>query len=283
MNHCLQLSIAYETLSDDIRRTKYDAMLMSSQKTKKSPQPAWPPQTSFNSNDTTRLWRAKMQSRTWGRSSDAQEKADQARREDDEYWSGPAYYHGAYERNAWGEEWDPEQKDSYSSKHQERQRAARKEARREARRKKRDMNTPPRRDPVDHDPEEPKAKTAKRNEEQETWGKAEKDECYDDGSWTKSPSPQQPDPNWSERAKEKKDKKEQSARRKAERELSKGNWPTELLLLFSKIIALQVDIKETRVKVDASRRVMKVRVPQSVFFLFENGETCLGAKEGLQL
>ena len=220
-----------------------------------------------------------MQSRTWGWSSDARERTDQARREDDEYWSGPTYYNGAYERNAWGEEWDPEQNDRYSSKHQERQRAARKEARREAEREKRDMDTPPPRDPLDQDQEAPKAKTAKRNGEQETWEKAENDELYDDGSWTKMPSPQQPDPDWSERVKEKKEKKEQSARRKAARELSKRNWPAELLLLLSEIIALQVDIEKTRAKVDASRRAMKVRVPQSVSFLHENGETCLGATE----
>ena len=180
-----------------------------------------------------------MESRTWGWSSDAREKADQARREDDEYWSGPTYYHGAYERHAWGAARDPEQKNEYNSKHQEGQRAARKEARREA----------------------------------------ERDKRYDDGSWKKSPSPQQPDPDWSERVKEKKEEKEQSARRKAERELSQRNWPVELLLLFSNIIALQVDIERTQVKVDASRRAMKVRIPQSVSLLFENDETCLGATE----
>ena len=217
-----------------------------------------------------------MQSRTWGWSNDARERADQARREDDAYWSGPTYYHGAHECNAWGEECNPEQEDSYNSKHQERQRAARKEARREARRKKRDMDTPPAQDPVDQDPETPIAKAAKRNEEQGTWEKAEKDERYD-ASCTKSPSPQQPEPDWSERVKERKERKEQSARKKAERELSKRNWPAELLLLFSEIITLQDDVEETRVNVDASRRATKVRVPQSIFFLFENGKTCLGA------
>ena len=266
MNHFLQLGVAYETLSDGIRRRKYDATLISSQKTKQSAQPAWPPQTSSNP------WRGTTQSRTWGWSRDAREKADQARREDDEYWSGPTYYNGAYERNAWGEEWDPEQEHGYSSKHQEREHKARKEARREARRKKRDMNTPsppPPGDPVDKDAVEIKAKTAKCNEEQETWEKAQEDERYDDGSWTRSPSPQQPDPTWSERVKEKKEKKEQSARKKAERELSRRNWPAELLLLFSKITTLQVDIEEIRVKADASRGVIKVRVPQSVSFFIK--------------
>ena len=224
-----------------------------------------------------------MQSRTWGWSSDAREKADQARREDDEYWSGPTYYHGAYEHNTWGEERDPEQKDSYNSEHQERQRAARKEARREAGRKKRDMNTPPPRDPVDQDPEAPKATTTKHNEEQGCWEKAERDERYNDGSWTKSRSPQQPDAHWSERVKEKKEKKEQSARRKAKRELSKRNWPAELLLLFSEIIALQVDIEKTRVKVDASRRAMKVRVPQSNLSYIRMVRHVLGPQKGLQL
>lgn len=216
-----------------------------------------------------------MQSRTWGWSSDARERADQARREDDAYWSGPTYYHGAHERNTWGEERNPEQAYRYSSKHQEQHRAARKEARREAERKKRDMDMPPARDPFDQDQEAPKAKTAKRNEEQGTWEKAEKDKRYD-GSWTKSPSPQQPEPDWSERVKEKKERKEQSARKKAEKELSKRDWPTELLLLFSEIITLQDDIEETRVNVDASRRATKVRVPQSISFVFESGETCLG-------
>ena len=216
-----------------------------------------------------------MQSRTWGWSSNAREEADQARREDDEYWSGPTYYQGAYERNAWGEDWDPEQEDKYSSRHQERQRAARKEARREAKRKKRDMDTPPR-DPFNHYPEASNTKTAKRNEEQETWEKAKKDERCNDGSKTKSPSPQEPDPNWSERVREKKEKKEQAARRKAERELSRRNWPAELLLLLSEIIAIQGDIEKTQDKVDALRRAMKVHVPQSVCFLYDNGKTCLG-------
>ena len=265
INHFLQLGIAYETLSDGIRRRKYDATLILSQKTNQSPQPAWPPQTSSNP------WRATTQSRTWGWSRDAREKADQARREDDEYWSGPTYYHSAYEHNAWGDQWGPEQEHRYSSKHQERQHKARKEARREARRKKRDMNTPspPPGDPVDKDAVESKAKTAKYNEEQETCEKAQEDERCDDGSWTKSPSPQQPDPTWSERVKEKKERKEQSAWKKAERELSRRNWPAELLLLFSKITNLQVDIEETLVKANESRGMMKVRVPQSVSCLIK--------------
>ena len=215
------------------------------------------------------MWRSTTQSRTWGWSSDAREKADQARREDSEYWSGPTYYHGAHERNIWGEEWDPEQEDRHSSKHQERQRKARKEARREAERKKRDIDTPPARDPVDRDPvdQDPEAATAettKRNEEQETREKVEKDERYN-GSWTKTPSPQQPDPNSSERVKEKKERKEQSARKKAERELSRRDWPAELLLLFSKIITLQINIEEIRVNADALRRAMKVLVFPKAF------------------
>ena len=276
MNHLRQLGIAYETLSDGVRRKKYDATLISSQKTKQWPQPAWPAQTSSNPNDTTPLWRATMQSRTWGWSSEAREKADQARREDSEYWSGPTYYHGAHKRNAWGEEWDPEQEDRHSSKHQERQRKARKEARREAERKKQDMDTPPARDPVDQDPEAATAKTTKRNEEQETWEKSEKDERCD-GSWRKLPCPLQPDPNRSERVKEKKERKEQSARNKAERELSRRDWAAELLLLFSEIITLQVDIEETRVNADTSRRAMKVPVFPKGLSSYLRMVICLGA------
>ena len=158
----LQLSIAYETLSDANQRKKYDAILSSSQKTK---QP--------------RMWQGNMRSRTWDWSREAQERADQARREDDEYWSGPTYYHGAADRNAWGAEWDPEQKDQYNSKHNESQRAARKEARKEARReaegKKGDTDTQPPQESSKQDSGDPKAKARRRKKQQEAREKAEKD------------------------------------------------------------------------------------------------------------
>ena len=265
----IQLSIAYETLSDENRRTKYDATLLSSQQTMPSSSPAWAPQTAFDANNTTRMWQAKMQSRTWAGARRAQEKADQARREDDEYWSGPTYFHGAANHHAWGEKWDPLQ-----SKHQERQRAARKDARREAGKKKRHTSTPPPRDPLDSDPEVPNAKAKKQNEEQEAWEKAEKDKHYDDGSWGKPQSPQQSEADLSERVqkeyqerqkKDRKERKEQSIRRKAQRELSERNWPAELLLLLSKIISIQVDIKVIDAEVDKSKKATKARYIPGTF------------------
>lgn len=185
-----------------------------------------------------------MRKRTWDWSRRAQERADQARREDDEYWSGPTYAHGATDRSGWGKQWDREQKDRYDLfEHQQRQRAARKEARKEAERTKRDLSTPPPRDRE----------------------KAERERREDGRYWGKPTSPQQPDPDWPDKVEKEfqerleKEKKERADRKKAEREQSEKKWPAELVLLLSNIISIGAEIDKIQVKVDESLRATKVR------------------------
>lgn len=206
-----------------------------------------------------------MRGRAWGWSSRAQERKDQARREDGDYWSGPTYFHGTTDRNPWGKGWDPEQKVRYSSEHHGQQRAARKEAHRKAERWKRDTETPPPQDPFDEGKDGSKPKTEKDNERQEAWEKAEKDEREDEGCWGRPRSPQQPDSDWLDKKhkeyletleKFKRARRGLSDRRKAKREQSDI---AKLPLLLSKVISIQVDIEETRVKVDESRSTMKAR------------------------
>ena len=111
----IQLGAAYETLSDENRRTKYDVTLASSRRSKQSPQPAWPPQPSSDRNDATSMGRESMRGRAWGCSSGAQERKDQARREDGEYWSGPKYFHGTTDRKP-----DPDWSDKMQKEYLER-------------------------------------------------------------------------------------------------------------------------------------------------------------------
>ena len=200
-----------------------------------------------------------MRSRTRDWSSRAQERADQARREDDAFWSGPTYFHGATNRNGW-------------------ERAARKEAREKAERKTRDTDTPPRQDPFDQNTEGFRPEAENGNEQQEARGKAEKDKREDDGCWRKPPSPQQPDQDWSDKVQKeyqerlervKRAKRERSDRRKAEKEQSEIDWPAKLTLLLLKIISIQVEIEETRVKLDKSRWAMKACDSQSDSFSIE--------------
>lgn len=210
-----------------------------------------------------------MPRRAWGWSSRAQERKDQARREDDEFWSDPTYFHGTTDRNGWGEGWDPEHKDWYSSKQHEQQRAARKEAQKKAERKERHTEVPPPPDPFYQGKDRFKPKAEKDNERQEAWEKAEKDEREDDGCWWRPRSPQQPDSDWSEKMqneylenleKYKRAKQERSKRRKAEREQSDID---KLPFLLIKVINIQVDIVETVAKVDESRSAMKARDSRS--------------------
>ena len=219
------------------------------------------------------MWQEKMRSRAWDWTSRAQERANQARREDDEYWSGPTYFHGATDSNGRGEQRNPMQKDRYSSEHYERQREARNEARKGAERNKRDTRTSPPEYLFDQGTGEFKAGADNHKEQQEAWEKAGRDRCEDDGYWGKRPSPQYPDPDWSDKVQKeyqerlKRAKKERSSHRKAERKQSEKKWPAELLLLLSKIISIQADIEKTGAMVGRSKRPMKVRYSQSDSFL----------------
>ena len=262
-----QLGAAYEALRDETRRTKYDAILSSSQRARQPPLPAdWPSQKSSDPDATTHAWHEDMRRRAWDWSRKAQERADQARREDDEFWSGATYAHGATDHSGWGKEWDLEQKDRYNLReHQQRQRAARKEARKGAESKKREMGTPPPppRDPVDQGAEEFKGRAERYKKKQEAGEKAERERREDDENWSKPPSPQQFDPGWSGKVdKEYEERLENEKRtrmdyRKAEREQFEKKWPAELLRLRSKIISIEVDIDKTEAKVDESKRTTK--------------------------
>ena len=165
------------------------------------------------------------------------------------------------------------QKDRYSSEHYEQQREARNEARRGAERNKSDTRTSPPQYPFDQGTGEFKAGAENHKEQQEAWEKAERDRREDDSYWGKPPSPQYPDPDWSDKVQKeyqerlKRAKKERSSHRKAERKQSEKKWPAELLLLLSKIISIQADIEKTGAMVGKSKRAMKVRYSQSDSFL----------------
>lgn len=260
-----QLGSAYETLSDENRRIKYDATLSSSQRAKQPPQPAnWPPQKPFDPNAPTRTWQEDMRRRAWDSARGAQERADQARREDDEFWSGPTYAHGATDHSGWGKAWDREQKDMYDLfECEQKQRAAREKARKEAEKKKRDINTPPQRDPSDQGAEDRTAPTETRKQKQEAQEKAERERREDDGRWGTPPSPQQPYPDWSDNVEKEyqerleNEKKERADRRKKERKQLEKEWPAELLLLLSKIISIEVEIDNAEAQADKSKKATK--------------------------
>lgn len=263
-----QLSAAYETLSDKNRRTVYDATLSSSQRVRQPPQPAnWPPQRSSDPSATTRAWQGDSRRRAWNWSRTAQERADQARREDDDFWSGPTYAHGATDRNGWGKQWDREKKDRYDLyEHQQRQRAARKEARRETEGKKHEIHTPPLppRDPFDQGTEEFVAR-AEGDKKKQAKEKFERESREDDEDWGKPPPPQRPDPKWSDKVEKeyqkrlKKEQREQADRKKAEREQCEKEWPAELLLLLSKIISIEFNIVKMKANVDEPKLATQVR------------------------
>ena len=245
-----QLGAAYETLSDENLRTKYDTILSSNQRAKQPPQPAWQEET---------------QRRAWDWSKTAQEKADRARREDDEFWSGATYAHGATDRSGGGKQWDREQKDRYDlMEHQRRQRAARKKARKEAERKKSDVNTSPPRNPFDQGRDGFQAQAERCKDKQEAWEKADREAREDDENWGRPPFPQGPHLHWSNKVETEyqtrlqKEKKERAGRRKAEEEQREKNWQTELVLLLSKIIRIEDEIGETEAKVEELKRATKV-------------------------
>ena len=193
--------------------------------------------------------------------------ADQARREDSEYWSGPTYAHGTTDRGGLGRQRDWEQKDTTDSReHRRQQRAARKEARREARGEaegsRRDVSPPPPQYPFDQWREYFQAWGEGYKEQEEDWEKAwgerykEKEEDWEKaGDWS----------DWSEKAQRKyhenfsRAKKERSDRRKAEKERKEKKWAAELLFLLSKIINIQVDIERMGDKVDETKSATTVR------------------------
>ena len=235
-----QLASAYEVLSDENCRIKYDATLSSSTRAKQTPQPAnWPSQNPSEPNAPTRTWREHMRTRAWDSARGAQERADQARREDDEFWSGPTYAHGATDQSGWGKARDREQKDMYDrSECKQKQRAARKEARKEAERKKSDMNPPPR-DTFDQGAEDCTAQAETCKKKQEAQEEAERERREDDGNWGTPPSPQQPYPG------------------KKEKEQFEKKGLAELLLLFYKIISIEVDIDKVEAQADKSKKTTK--------------------------
>ena len=263
-----QLGAAYETLSDEKHRSNYDAALACSQRTGQTPQPAnWPPQRSSGPNAATGAWQEDMRRRAWGWSRSAQERADQARREDDAFWSGPTYAHDATDRSGWGNQSDREQKDRYGfNKQQQRQRAARKEARKEAESKKHAMNTPPLQDLFDQDIDEANAQAERYRRKQEAQEKTERERREDAGGWEKPLSPrQQQEPDWSDRVEREyeerleKEKKQRADSKRMERKQFEKNWPAELPHLLSKVISIQADIHTTEAKVNETKVATKVR------------------------
>lgn len=284
-----QLGAAYETLSNEHRRAIYDATLSSSQRARQTPQPAdGPPQRSSNSKPSTQTWLDYMRRRAWNRAR-AQEEADQARRDDADFWSGPTYAHGPADRTKWGKQRDREQKDDYDLyEKKQRQRAARKEARKDAERQKRDMNMPPSRGPYDQGTEESKARAERYKKKQEAQEKAERERHEDDENLGRSPSPQRADPDWSDKAQKeyqerlKKEKKERADRRKARREQFEKESSAKLPLLLSEIIGIGVDITKAQATVDEPKSANKVRyfgVIPSYSRLQSGRGACLGSGE----
>ena len=242
----------------------YDATLFSSQRAK-------PPQTSFDPNANTRMWQenGNLRQRAQYRYNRAQERAYQARREDTEYWSGPTYTNAATNHSEWGKEWDWEQEDQDDlDNHDQRSHAARKEASREARkeakRKMHNMNTPPPQHQFDQSTEDFKARAEKHKEQQEARKRTEKETFEDDSCWGRPPSPEQPDLDWSDKAEKEfqkrfeRAKKQRSDQRKAEREKSEKDLLAEILLLLSKILSIQIDIRKIDDEVDQPSKATKV-------------------------
>ena len=280
-----QLGAAYETLSNEDRRSIYDATLSSSQKAKQPPHPAdWQPQRSSNSKSSSQTWQEWMRRRAWGQAR-AQEKADQARRDDDKFWSGPTYAHGPADPTERAKQRKREQKDDYDLyENQQRQHAARKEAET----KKRDMNTPPPRGPFDQSTEESKARAERQKKKQEAREKAKRARHEDNENLGRSPSPQRDDPDWSEKAEKKyqeridKEKKEQADRRKARREQFEKESSAKLPSLLSKIISIGVDISKAKATVDEPKCADKVRY-FGVISSYSSRGTYLGSGERCSL
>ena len=148
-------------------------------------------------------------------------QADQARREDSEYWSGPTHANGATNHGQWSKHWDREQKGKDKDdldEYDQRQRAARREARREA-----------------HKEAHKEARKEARKEAKR------KTHTMD------TPPPEHPFPQGTE---------DFSA--PAETEQSEKDLLAKLLLLLSKIISIQVDIRKLGPEVDQSSKATKV-------------------------
>ena len=182
-----------------------------------------------------------MRRRAWDGCRNAQDAADQARREDAAYWSGPSYAHGAFDSGEWRRQQDQEQKEKQDLHEYQQQRAARKAARKEARNE------------------------ARREARNEAEKKARRQRQKDNEGRRTPPSPRGPDPDWSDRTEEEyqqrlqKEKQERANRRKAESEQFEETWRAELQFLLSSIIDIGVDIDKTAAKVDGSKMSMEVR------------------------
>ena len=211
-----------------------------------------------------------MRRRAWDWCRNAQDAADQARREDAAYWSGPSYAHGAFDWGAWRKQQDREKKEKQDiHKYQQQQRAARKAARKEARKEAErhvhdtSIPRPPR--TSNQDREELKAWAERHERDEETQDKARKQRHKDDGGRQTSPSPQRPDPDWSNRTEKEyqqrlqKEKQERADRRKAESEQFEETWRAELQFLLSSIINIGADIDKTAAKADGSKMSTEVR------------------------
>ena len=214
------------------------------------------------------MWQANenFRRRAWYGSNTARERANQARREDAEYWSGPTYAHGATDHGGWGKKWDREQKDKDDlEEYDQRQRAARREARKEAKRKTQNMNTPPPpQHPFHQSTEDFMAQAERYKGQEEARERTEKEMCEDDSCWGRPPSPQHPDLDWSEKVEKdfqkrfKRAKRQRSDHRNVEREQPEKDLLAELMLLLSKIISIQVDIRKIETEVDQPSKATKV-------------------------
>ena len=274
-----KLGAAYETLSDKICRAKYDATLASYQRAGQRRPADWQDQTSSNAS----AWQEDMRRRAWNWCRNAQDAADQARREDAAYWSAPSYAHGAFDEGEWRKQHDRDQRDLHEYRQQQRaaRKAARKEARRQAGRKKRDTCTPPPPRTSDQDGEGLKARAERDERDEETEEKARWQRHEDDGGRRTPPFPQRPDPDWSDTTEREyqqrlqKERQERANRRKAESEQFEETWRAELKFLLSSIIDIRVDIEETAAKADGSKMSIEVRYFEfrSSLRLHEGGET----------
>ena len=212
-----------------------------------------------------------MRRRAWNWCRNAQDAADQARREDAAYWSGPSYAHGAFDWGEWRKQQDREKKKEKQDIHEYQQqqraarKAARKEARKEAERNEHDTSIPPPPRTSDQDREELKTWAERHGRDEETQDKARHQRHKDDGGRRTPPSPQRPDPDWSDRTEKEyqqrlqKEKQERADRRKAESEQFEETWRAELQFLLSSIIDIGVDIDKTAAKADGSKMPTEVR------------------------
>ena len=165
--------------------------------------------------------------------------ADQARREDPQYWSGPTYAHGATERCEQGDQGDPMQEDMTELReHRQQRRAARKETRRQAESRKHDATTPSSQHPSDQCREQLRTLAEEHKEaNEEARGKAAEGSDEMEREYPK---------------KVRRGQKERVDRSNSEREQTDKDFPAELFFLLSKIISYQGNLERMGDKIDES-------------------------------